>query len=81
MNKAISLLTIDALLILSGCSYASVSSTHQAMREDASWNAFCDARGYDRNDDTYPVINEYVDTWCGSADEEAALIAAGVEPY
>ena len=52
-----------------------------SRRAEISWSAFCAARGYDLNDNTYPAINEYLDTWCGSVDEEAAFIKAGVEPY
>lgn len=48
---------------------------------ELSWSAFCAARGYAHDDNTYQATNEYLDTWCGSVDEEAAFIAAGVEPY
>lgn len=33
------------------------------------------------DDNTYQTTNEYLDTWCGSVDEENAFIKAGVEPY
>lgn len=36
---------------------------------------------YKVNDQTYTAINEYLDTWCGSVEEEEAFISAGVEPY
>ncbi|WP_288880477.1 hypothetical protein [uncultured Bacteroides sp.] len=65
--------------LLTGCKSNKVAL--EQLRADVSWSAFCAARGYDINDNTYPVINEYLDTWCGSVDEEAALIEAGVEPY
>lgn len=51
------------------------------LRAEISWNAFCDARGYDLNDTNYPAINEYLDTWCGSVEEEKAFIKSGIEPY
>lgn len=77
MKRIILILTITAAL--SGC------RTSQALlderRAEISWEAFCDARGYDYDDNTSETTNEYLDTWCGSADEEEAFIAAGVEPY
>ena len=53
----------------------------EQLRADVSWSAFCAARGYDINDNTYQATNEYLDTWCGSVDEEEAFINAGVEHY
>lgn len=64
---------------LTGC-----KSQHVALEErraEVSWSAFCAARGYDIDDNTGQAVNEYLDTWCGSSDEEAAFIAAGVKPY
>ncbi len=78
MKKVTITLTLVAVL-LTGCKSNKVAL--EQLRADVSWSAFCAARGYDINDNTYPVINEYLDTWCGSVDEEAALIEAGVEPY
>lgn len=78
MKKVTITLTLVAAL-LTGCKSNKVAL--EQLRADVSWSAFCAARGYDINDNTYPVINEYLDTWCGSVDEEAALIEAGVEPY
>lgn len=78
MKKTILTIALTAAL-LTGC--AAPKAYIDAMRADISWAAFCDARGYDRDDNTYQTVNEYLDTWCGSAEEEAAFIAAGVEPY
>ncbi|QCD39445.1 MULTISPECIES: hypothetical protein [Bacteroidales] len=78
MKKVTITLALVAAL-LTGCKSNKVAL--EQLRADVSWSAFCAARGYDINDNTYPVINEYLDTWCGSVDEEAALIEAGVEPY
>ena len=78
MKKVTITLALVAAL-LTGCKSNTVAI--EQLRADVSWSAFCAARGYDINDNTYPVINEYLDTWCGSVDEEAALIEAGVEPY
>lgn len=78
MKKVTITLALVAAL-LTGCKSNKVAL--EQLRADVSWSAFCAARGYDINDNTYPVINEYLDTWCGSVDEEAAFIEAGVEPY
>lgn len=75
----ITLALATALQTQTGCTSNKVALDN--LRGEISWNAFCDARGYDRNDNTYTAVNEYLDTWCGSVDEEAALIEAGVEPY
>jgi len=78
MKKYIITLAL-ATALLTGCTSNKVALEN--LRGEISWNAFCDARGYDRADNTYSAVNEYLDTWCGSVDEEAALIEAGVEPY
>ncbi|WP_279113330.1 MULTISPECIES: lipoprotein [Bacteroidales] len=78
MKKYIITLAL-ATALLTGCTSNKVALEN--LRGEISWNAFCDARGYDRTDNTYTAVNEYLDTWCGSVDEEAALIEAGVEPY
>lgn len=78
MKKYIITLAL-ATALLTGCSSNKVALDN--LRGEISWNAFCDARGYDRADNTYSAVNEYLDTWCGSVDEGAALIEAGVEPY
>lgn len=64
---------------LTGCK--SQQAALEERRAEVSWSAFCAARGYDINDNTGQAVNEYLDTWCGSVDEEAAFIAAGVKPY
>lgn len=78
MKKYIITLAL-ATALLTGCSSNKVALDN--LRGEISWNAFCDARGYDRADNTYTAVNEYLDTWCGSVDEEDAFIKAGVEPY
>lgn len=72
---------ILALALLAGCTTNKLASVSDELRGEISWNAFCDAHGYDRNDNTYHTVNEYLDTWCGSVDEEKAFSKAGVEPY
>lgn len=71
--------TLVILAALTGCK--SQQAALEERRAEVSWSAFCAARGYDINDNTGQAVNEYLDTWCGSVDEEAAFIAAGVKPY
>lgn len=80
MKKYIILIALSAAM-LTDCTSTKLASVSDNERGEISWNAFCDARGYDRNDNTYTAINEYLDTWCGSVEEEKAFIKAGVEPY
>lgn len=80
MKKYIIILGIVTSM-LAGCTTNKLASVSDEMRGEISWNAFCDARGYDRNDNNYLTVNEYLDTWCGSVDEENAFSKAGVEPY
>ncbi len=71
-------LAIAIAAALTGC-----KSSQQALderRAEISWSAFCANRGYNIDDNTYQATNEYLDTWCGSVDEENAFIKAGVEP-
>lgn len=77
MKKIILALAIVAAL----ASCKSQQEALEARRAEISWSAFCAARGYALDDNTYQATNEYLDTWCGSVDEEAAFIAAGVKPY
>lgn len=77
MKKLILALAIVATL--TGCK--SQQAVLDKRRAEISWAAFCTTRGYDLNDNTYQATNEYLDAWCGSVEEEAAFIAAGVEPY
>lgn len=79
--KKVTITLAFVAVLLTGCSTSKLAQISDEERGELSWNAFCAARGYDRNDNTYPAINEYLDTWCGSVDEEAAFIKAGVEPY
>ncbi len=38
--------------------------------EELSWTEFCRVRGYDSQSNDSAVINEYLDTWVGSIEEE-----------
>lgn len=79
--KKIILTIATVAVILSGCNSAKLATVTDEERDEISWAAFCAARGYDLNDNTYPTVNEYLDAWCGSVEEEQAFITAGVEPY
>lgn len=41
--------------------------------EDLSWIEFCKARGYDIHTDDPETVNEFLDTWRGSVEEENAF--------
>lgn len=78
MKIKTTILAVAAAVILSGC--ASIKTDPEHDRETISWNAFCSARGYARNDNSSPTINEYLDTWRGTTEEENAWLKAGIEP-
>lgn len=75
--KTIASAIILLAALLAGCASVRNNASDDAIGR-ASWAAFCDARGYDINDHTYPAVNEYLDTWCGSTEEESALAAKGI---
>lgn len=68
------------VMSLTGCAAVRRTATDE-NRGYISWVAFCASRGYSIDDHTFPATNEYLDTWCGSTEEEEAFIKAGVEPY
>lgn len=45
----------------------------QLTSEEISWIEFCKAKGYDVNDNSEQVVNEFLDTWRGSVEEERAF--------
>lgn len=45
----------------------------QMDSEEISWIEFCKARGYDVNDDSEEIVNEFLDSWRGSVEEERAF--------
>lgn len=80
MNKTILATALAAAAtLLAGCTASQTALDNR--RAQISWDAFCAQNGYDTDDNTYPTINRYLDTWVGSANEEAAFIAAGIKPY
>lgn len=73
MKKTI--ITIALAAMLAGCSTNRNTEPlpERTNYDIASWNAFCAATGHDTADSSAETLNEYLDTWCGSAPEEAAL--------
>ncbi len=77
MKKTIlTLMLVSALL--AGCTAMRKTADLEATRDDLSWTAFCADRGHSLHDRSPETINEYLDSWCGSADEEAVFLAAGL---
>ncbi len=77
MKTKIILIVLTAS-ILTACTSTKLFKASDDIRCETSWSAFCASRGHDRDDNSSSVINEYLDTWCGSVEEEKALIKAGV---
>lgn len=57
-----------ALLLSSSVVFAETTS-----ESDTSWQAFCSAYGYDPATTDSEIINQFLDTWSGSIEEENAL--------
>jgi len=76
MKKYIIIISIS-LAALTGCTTNKVAADNTL--DEISWTAFCAARGHNLNDSTSETINEYLDTWCGSVEEEQVFINEGVE--
>lgn len=74
------ILALAAAAALSGCR-TSGEILKEDSRDNISWTAFCAARGHHTDDNTYTTVNEYLDTWCGTIEEEHAFIKAGIENY
>lgn len=52
----------------------------QSMRHDVSWKAYCASTGHAVNDTTGNSLDDFLDGWVGSTEEEEALLAHGIEP-
>lgn len=79
MKKTILSATI-LLLILPSAGCAPVRQP-LPERPEISWEAFCAARGYNTDDRSEDTLDEYLDTWRGSAEEDSVLIRNNVEPF
>ena len=64
------IITFAIAAVLFGCTTKKAVSDN--LVDNMSWKSFCDAHGYSYNDTTTTVIDEYLDTWCGSTAEEEA---------
>lgn len=70
-----------AIAIAAALTLGSCTTSQPALykrRAETSWAAFCTARGYNPQADH---ADEYLDTWRGSAEEEAALSEAGLQTF
>lgn len=74
MKKTVFILALVSIL-LAGCKTISNDNVVIPAREDVSpsWRAFCTARNYEIATTDSEIIDEYLDTWVGSVDEEATL--------
>ena len=68
MKKYVILLALSAA-VLTGCN----SNKESLSAEEISWEAFCKARGYNSQAEDEKAVNEYLDTWVGSYEEEGVF--------
>lgn len=78
MKKTI--IPILALVLLAGCSSSS-QETNIPERPELSWEIFMKVKGHKSTKNREELVNEYLDTWRGSIEEEKAFIDLGVQPY
>lgn len=65
---------IAGLMAAACLMHPSVNNYSEPLTSDEiSWIEFCKARGYDMHDNRDEVINEFLDTWVGSVEEEHAF--------
>ena len=78
MKKLVHLtaIAVASAALFSVASFWSDRSKEVPVHTDSvelSWIEFCKARGYDVNDNRDEIINEFLDTWRGSVEEERAF--------
>lgn len=66
---------IPALILIIGTAAVYTRQTTRTLPapltpEEISWVEFCKARHYDPHTEDGEIINEYLDTWVGSVEEE-----------
>lgn len=63
--------------LFSACSTKSdINNNNYTYREDISFRAFCKTNSYELADSANAkVVNEYLDAWCGSCEEDSVLAA------
>lgn len=75
MKTTIITLALASLLLASCKTTTPETKILIPAREDTnpSWGKFCQAHNYDINTTESEIVNEYLDTWVGSVEEEQAL--------
>jgi hypothetical protein len=68
MSKIFFIIAVTAAL--TSCASQHIVSDNA---EQASWSAFCATHGYNTNTTNQNILDQYLDTWVGSTEEEKAL--------
>ena len=76
MKKTI--LPILALFLFVGCT-STKQGTQLPERPEISWEVFQKIKGYKSTKTHDELVNEYLDTWRGSVEEEKAFMDLGIE--
>lgn len=77
------LIITSTLLVASLISCNTTNNLSEEELHRISWKAFCNTFGYNDKLDAnnQEAINDYLDSWRGSADEEDAFSKLGINPY
>ena len=67
------------LLTLAGCTSTKKDYT-LSERAEISWEAFQKIRNHKCTKSHDELVNEYLDTWVGSVEEEKLFMEMGIEP-
>lgn len=84
MKESIKILGLGAATFAAAIAIAFATDYNRTLPasvtpEEVSWLEFCRARGYDPARETPEMTDEWLDTWCGSVEEEEALTRKGVQ--
>lgn len=71
-------LAISAILLLAGCT-STKQEIELPVRPEISWEVFQKIKGCKSTKTHEELVNEYLDTWCGSVEEEKAFMDLGIE--
>ena len=71
---------ILALLLLAGCT-STKQEIELPVRPEISWEVFQKIKGSKSTKTHEELVNEYLDSWCGSVEEEKAFMDLGIELY
>lgn len=72
------ILPMLSLILLAGCS-STQKATDLPERPEISWEIFQKIKGCKSTKSHAELLNEYLDTWCGSVEEEKAFIDLDIE--